>query len=80
MGRCANLTKAGELQLQQGRSQCQARDLCHRVVRLADISVLILLRFHGRKKQAILLCRPDSVVHSIIYDEQKQKSNRCKSD
>ena len=74
MGRCANLTEPEEIQLQQGRGQCQARDLCQRGCPLVDISVPILLPSHGQKKQAILRCRPDSVVHSIIYDEQKRKA------
>jgi choline dehydrogenase-like flavoprotein len=71
MGRCANLTKAGELQLQQGRTQCQARDLCHRGCPYGGYFSSNSSTLPWAEKTGNLTLRPDSVVHSIIYDEQK---------
>ena len=79
MGRCANLTKAGELQLQQGRTQCQARDLCYRGCPYGAYFSSNSSTLPWAEKTGNLTLRPDSVVHSIIYDEQK-KSNRCACD
>jgi choline dehydrogenase-like flavoprotein len=74
MGRCANLTKAGELQLQQGRSQCQARDLCYRGCPFGGYFSSNSSTIPWAQKTGNLTLQPDSVVHSIIYDEQKQKA------
>jgi len=74
MGRCANLTKAGELQLQQGRSQCQARDLCYRGCPFGAYFSSNSSTLPWAEKSGNLTLRPGSVVHSIIYDEQKGKA------
>jgi len=74
MGRCANLTKAGELQLQQGRSQCQARDLCYRGCPFGAYFSSNASTIPWAQKTGNLTLQPDSVVHSVIYDEQKQKA------
>ena len=74
MGRCANLTKAGELQLQQGRSQCQARDLCYRGCPFGAYFSSNSSTIPWAQKTGNLTLQPDSVVHSVIYDEQKQKA------
>jgi choline dehydrogenase-like flavoprotein len=74
MGRCANLTKAGELQLQQGRSQCQARNICHRGCPFGAYFSSNSSTIPWAEKTGNLTLQPDSVVHSIIYDERKQKA------
>ena len=74
MGRCANLTKAGELQLQQGRSDCQARDLCYRGCPFGAYFSSNSSTIPWAQKTGNLTLQPDSVVHSIIYNEQKQKA------
>ena len=74
MGRCANLTKAGELQLQQGRGQCQARNLCSRGCPYGGYFSSNSSTLPWAEKTGHLTLRPDSVVHSIIYDEKKQKA------
>src|SRR3954465_8957715 len=74
MGRCANLTKAGELQLQQGRTQCQARNMCHRGCPFGGYFSSNSSTLPWAEKTGNLTLRPDSVVHSIIYDEQKGKA------
>ena len=74
MGRCANLTKAGELQLQQGRGQCQARNLCSRGCPYGGYFSSNSSTLPWAEHTGNLTLRPDSVVHSIIYDEKKGKA------
>ena len=74
MGRCANLTQAGELQLQQGRGPCQARNLCHRGCPYGGYFSSNASTLPWAEKTGNLTLRPDAVVHSIIYDAQKQKA------
>jgi choline dehydrogenase-like flavoprotein len=74
MGRCANLTQAGALQIQQGRSQCQARNLCQRGCPYGGYFSSNSSTLPWAARTGNLTLRPDSVVHSIIYDEQKGKA------
>ena len=74
MGRCANLTKAGELQLQQGRGQCQARNLCSRGCPYGGYFSSNSSTLPWAEKTGHLTLRPDSVVHSILYDEKKGRA------
>jgi choline dehydrogenase-like flavoprotein len=74
MGRCANLTKAGELQLQQGRGQCQARNLCSRGCPYGGYFSSNSSTLPWAEKTGNLTLRPDSVVHSIIFDEKKGRA------
>lgn len=74
MGRCANLTQAGELQLQQGRGQCQARNMCHRGCPFGGYFSSNASTMPWAEKTGNLTLRPDAVVHSIIYDAQRQKA------
>jgi choline dehydrogenase-like flavoprotein len=74
MGRCANLTKAGDLQLQQGRGQCQARNVCYRGCPFGAYFSSNSSTIPWAQKTGNFTLQPDSVVHSIIYDEQKQKA------
>ncbi|HVZ57248.1 MAG TPA: GMC family oxidoreductase [Chitinophagaceae bacterium] len=75
MGRCANLTKAGELQLQQGRSSCQARNLCQRGCPYGGYFSSNSSTLPWAARTGNLTLRPDSVVHSILYDEQKGRAS-----
>jgi len=74
MGRCANLSKAGELQLLQNRGQCQARNLCHRGCPFGGYFSSNSSTLPWAEKTGNLTLKPNSVVHSIIYDKQKQKA------
>jgi choline dehydrogenase-like flavoprotein len=74
MGRCANLSKAGELQLLQNRGQCQARNLCHRGCPFGGYFSSNSSTLPWAEKTGNLILKPNSVVHSIIYDKQKQKA------
>jgi choline dehydrogenase-like flavoprotein len=74
MGRCANLTKPNEIHLQQGRGQCQARNVCQRGCPFGGYFSSNSSTLPWAEKTGNLTLRPDSVVHSIIYDEQKGKA------
>jgi len=75
IGRCAHLTQPKQIHLDQGRQQCQARTLCERgwpygVYFSSNASTL-----PWAQKTGNMTLRPDSVVHSIIYDEKKGKAS-----
>jgi choline dehydrogenase-like flavoprotein len=74
MGRCANLTQPGELQLQQGRGQCQARNKCQRGCPFGAYFSSNSSTLPWAEKTGNLMLKTDSVVHSIIYDERKGKA------
>jgi choline dehydrogenase-like flavoprotein len=74
MGRCANLTQPTEVQLQQGRGQCQARNQCQRGCPFGGYFSSNSSTLPFAEKTGNLTLRPDSVVHSIIYHEQKGKA------
>jgi len=74
VGRCAHLTEPREIHLKQGRGKCQARNICHRgcpygAYFSSNSSTLPWARATGN-----LTMRPDSVVHSIIFDEEKGRA------
>ena len=73
-GRCAHLTKPNPIHTQQGRAQCQARHLCYRGCPYGAYFSSNSSTLPWAAKTGNLTIRPDSVVHSIIYDEQKQKA------
>lgn len=72
--RWAHLTKPNEIHLQQGRGQCQARDLCTRGCPYGGYFSSVSSTLPWAKKTGNLTVRPHSVVHSIIYDEKKGKA------
>jgi len=72
-GRCANLTQPTEVQLQQGR-QCMARSMCQRGCPFGGYFSSNSSTLPWAEKTGNLTLRPDSVVHSVIYDEQKGKA------
>jgi choline dehydrogenase-like flavoprotein len=74
MGRCANLTQAGELQLKQGRGQCQARNLCSRGCPYGGYFSSNSSTLPWAENTGNMTLRPDSVVHSILYDEKKERA------
>ncbi|HEX8019923.1 GMC oxidoreductase, partial [Mucilaginibacter sp.] len=74
IGRCAHLTKPQPIHLQQGRGQCQARNLCERGCPFGGYFSSNSSTLPWAAKTGNLTLRPDSVVHSIIYDEKKGKA------
>jgi len=72
--RCAHLTKPEPIHLQQGRGQCQARNLCQRGCPFGGYFNANSTTIPWAQKTGKLTLRPHSVVHSIIYDEAKGKA------
>jgi choline dehydrogenase-like flavoprotein len=74
IGRCAHLTKPKDIHLQQGRGQCEARNLCQRGCPFGGYFSSNSSTLPWAAKTGNLTIRPDSVVHSIIYDTSKNKA------
>ncbi len=72
--RWAHLTQPRDIHLQQGRGKCQARDLCYRGCPFGGYFSSVSSTLPWAMKTGNLTIRADSVVHSIIYDEQKGKA------
>ncbi|WP_077920238.1 GMC oxidoreductase [Spirosoma sp. 209] len=74
IGRCAHLTEPQQIHYDQGRAPCQARHLCYRGCPYGGYFSSNSSTLPWAAKTGKLTLRPDSVVHSIIYDEVKQKA------
>jgi choline dehydrogenase-like flavoprotein len=73
-GRWAHITEPKQIHIDQGRTQCLNRNLCMRGCPLGGYFSSVSSTLPWAKKTGNLTIRPHSVVHSIIYDEQKQKA------
>jgi choline dehydrogenase-like flavoprotein len=74
IGRCAHLTKPKPVHLQQGRGQCQARNLCDRGCPFGGYFSSNSSTIPWAKQTGNLTIQPNSVVHSVIFDEGKGKA------
>jgi choline dehydrogenase-like flavoprotein len=74
ISRTANLTKPTDEQIALGRSQCQARDLCSRGCPFGAYFSTQSATLPAAQKTGRLTLKADAVVHSIIYDDAKQKA------
>lgn len=74
IGRCANLTEAKDIQQQQGRSACRNRTLCERGCPYGGYFSSNSSTIPWAKKTGKMTLMPHSVVHSIIFDEKKNKA------
>lgn len=72
--RCAHLTDPQEVHVQQGRTKCQNQAMCNRGCVYGGYFSSNASTLPWAMKTGKLTLRPFSVVHSIIYDEQKQKA------
>ncbi|ASU35050.1 GMC oxidoreductase [Mucilaginibacter xinganensis] len=72
--RWAHLTKPNQIHLDQGRAQCQARNLCMRGCPFGGYFSSVSSTLPWAKRTGNLTIRPFSVVHSIIYDEKLGKA------
>ncbi|RFM27237.1 GMC oxidoreductase [Deminuibacter soli] len=72
--RCAHLTEPQPIHLEQGRGQCQKRNLCQRGCPFGGYFSSNSSTLPWAQRTGNLTMRPHSVVHSIIYDEQKGKA------
>lgn len=75
IGRCAHLTKPQPIHLQQGRGQCQNRSLCQRGCPYGGYFSSNSSTLPWAARTGKLTLKPDSVVHSIIFDEKKNKAS-----
>ncbi|GAO41030.1 GMC oxidoreductase [Flavihumibacter petaseus] len=69
MGRTANLT-----QPVKGRSNCQARNLCHRGCPFGAYFSTNASTLPAAQATGNLVIRPYSLVNQVLYDEQKQRA------
>jgi choline dehydrogenase-like flavoprotein len=69
-GRCAHLTQPNAIHLEQGRGRCQNRTLCERGCPFGGYFSSNSSTLPWAAKTGNLTLKPNSVVHSIIYDEQ----------
>jgi choline dehydrogenase-like flavoprotein len=72
--RWAHLTQPTDVHLQQGRGKCQARNLCMRGCPFGGYFSSVSSTLPWAEKTGNLTIRPHSVVHSIIYDDKKEKA------
>lgn len=77
-GRWAQLSQASDVQKEQGRSDCQGRNLCMRGCPYGGYFSSNTSTLPWAKKTGNLTLRPHSVVHSVIYDEQTGKAKGVK--
>lgn len=72
--RCAHLTEPQPIHLEQGRGQCQNRNLCQRGCPFGGYYNTNSTTIPWALKTGNMTLRPFSVVHSIIYDDAKNKA------
>lgn len=73
-GRCAHLTEPQPIHIEQGRTQCQNRNLCQRGCPFGGYFNANATTIPWAQKTGNMTLRPFSVVHSIIYDDKKGKA------
>ena len=73
-GRCAHLTAPQPIHIEQGRAQCQNRNLCQRGCPFGGYFNANATTIPWAQKTGNMTLRPFSVVHSVIYDDQKNKA------
>ncbi|MCB0667978.1 MAG: GMC family oxidoreductase [Saprospiraceae bacterium] len=72
--RCAHITENKEIFRQQGRGPCQGRNICQRGCPFGGYFNSNSALIPWAEKTGNLTLRPDSVVHSILYDETSGKA------
>jgi choline dehydrogenase-like flavoprotein len=73
-GRCAHLTDPQEIHKQQGRNKCQHQNMCNRGCVYGGYFSANASTLPWAEKTGNLTVRPDAVVESIIYDEEKGRA------
>lgn len=73
-GRCAHLTDPQEIHKQQGRHKCQHQNMCNRGCVYGGYFSANASTLPWAEKTGNLTVRPDAVVESILYDENKGKA------
>lgn len=73
IGRCAHLTDPQAHHLAAGRGQCMARNQCYRGCPYGAYFSSNSSTIPAALATGNLTLRPDSIVHSIIYDDKQEK-------
>jgi choline dehydrogenase-like flavoprotein len=73
--RCAHLTQPNKIHLDQGRGQCQKRNLCQRGCPFGGYFNSNSSTMPAAERTGKLTLRPFSVVHSILYDDKKGRAS-----
>ena len=73
-GSCAHLTESKPIFIEQGRGLCASRNVCHRGCPFGGYFNANSTLIPWAMKTGNLTLKTDSVVHSIIYDEKKNKA------
>ncbi|MCW9706601.1 GMC oxidoreductase [Fodinibius salsisoli] len=74
IGRCAHLTEPQPIHLEQGRGKCLHRNLCQRGCPFGAYFSSNSSTLPWAAKTGNMTLRPNSVVHSIIYDEDEGRA------
>ena len=74
IGRCAHITEVQPIHAEQGRGKCLNRNLCQRGCPFGGYFSANSSTMPWAERTGNMTLRPHSVVHSIIYDEQKGKA------
>ena len=73
-GQCAHLTEVRDIRRQQGRGKCLARDMCYRGCPYGAYFSSNSSTLPWAEKTENLTKRTHSIVHSVIYNEEKGKA------
>ncbi|HET7896584.1 MAG TPA: GMC family oxidoreductase [Flavisolibacter sp.] len=73
-GRCAHLSQPQPIHFEQNRGKCQNRTLCERGCPFGGYFSSNASTLPWAAKTGNLTLRPNAVVHSVLYDEQKGKA------
>lgn len=75
MGRAAHLTQPKQIHFDQGRGTCQHRTICERGCPYGGYFSSNSSTLPWAARTGKMTLRPNSVVHSIIFDEKKNKAS-----
>ncbi|WP_254562484.1 GMC oxidoreductase [Dyadobacter diqingensis] len=74
IGRAAHITAPQPIHTQQGRAKCQHRNICQRGCPFGGYFSSNASTIPWAERTGNMTLRPNSVVHSIIYDEKQNKA------
>jgi choline dehydrogenase-like flavoprotein len=75
IGRVAHVSDPKPIHLEQGRAKCQHRNMCQRGCPFGGYFSSNSSTLPWAERTGNMTLRPHSVVHSIIYDEKKQRAS-----
>jgi choline dehydrogenase-like flavoprotein len=74
IGRCAHITEPRQIHYDQGRAKCQHRTICERGCPFGGYFAANSSTIPWALKTGNATLMPNSVVHSLIYDDKKQRA------